>query len=810
MTDTLYWGVKTEGSDTTLYIGAVDEYATDYDHNGQYQPSVTGTMPNWLTYKSDITKVKVKACAPTTTANWFSEFGNLTSVDVSELNTSNVTNMFQMFDSCGKLTTLDLGNFDTSNVESMNNMFYHCYKLASITLSENFKTSNVTNMHNMFNACNALTSLDLSMFDTSNVTDMGNMFYSCNALTSLDVSGFDTRNVTNMVEMFSYCQALTSLDVSNFVMRNVDANHMFSNCGGLTSLNLSVKAESVTNSNYILYSCSALKKIKFSKSIIEKVGAELFKWGNFGNQFWYGPDGEGGTTEYTSASFSANPLAAGRYYASAADVPTPNATYTYGATSKNLHIIDAFDRANAESNPINPAQDPWAEIRLNEDAEIEETLVAESFFTLDLNGHVLKLKDGVDGSVIKIVGNFNLHDKDAAKTNTVTNPVTSQSVTVQGGVIVGDKGTDGKGGGVLVDGNQMTIFNMIKGTILGGSATDGGGVYVNSGAFFMQDGAITGCEASGNGGGVFVAAGSRFTMTGGKISNNVAGGNGGGVYHDGVVTEFGSNGNRRPEIWGNTVGGSANNLYVANDNTISFNTEQPIKEGAKIGVANDGVFMSGYALNAKPSAFFVSDNAAKPCVYISNTSLGVVSIAAHNIGSMAAEISATCEAAGVKAHKECSQCGECYDAQDNVMTDISIPALGHDWGEWTVTKQPTTDEFGEETRVCKHDGAHKETRQLSKLAPSGNGTNNDTGDKPNGKPDKKLSAGAIAGITIGAVLAASLALYVALYFALYRKGKFGGKAWNAIYAPMNALFKKKAASPAENSEERNPEDREQK
>ena len=60
---------------------------------------------------------------------------------------------------------------------------------------------------------------------------------------------------------------------------------------------------------------------------------------------------------------------------------------------------------------------------------------------------------------------------------------------------------------------------------------------------------------------------------------------------------------------------------------------------------------------------------------------------------------------------------------------------------------------------------------------------------PNG--GNGLSAGAIAGITIAAIIAVLLAVYIALYFTLYRKGVLKGKACDIIYAPMNAIFKKK-------------------
>ena len=55
---------------------------------------------------------------------------------------------------------------------------------------------------------------------------------------------------------------------------------------------------------------------------------------------------------------------------------------------------------------------------------------------------------------------------------------------------------------------------------------------------------------------------------------------------------------------------------------------------------------------------------------------------------------------------------------------------------------------------------------------------------------KGLSAGAVAGIVIACVIVALVAAYVAGYFFLYRKGiLLKGKVFNAIYAPMNAIFK---------------------
>ena len=97
-----------------------------------------------------------------------------------------------MFDSCESLTKLDLSNFDTSNVTNMLWMFYRTLNLTDLNISS-FDTSNVTNMSNMFCGC-AVKSLVLRHFNTSKVTDMNGMLSCCYNLEKIDISSFDTRN----------------------------------------------------------------------------------------------------------------------------------------------------------------------------------------------------------------------------------------------------------------------------------------------------------------------------------------------------------------------------------------------------------------------------------------------------------------------------------------------------------------------------------------------------------------------------------------------------------------------------------------
>ena len=87
-------------------------------------------------------------------------------------------------------------------------MFQGCINLTSLEVS-NFDTQNVTNMGGMFNGCINLTSLDLSNFDTQNVTDMRYMFAACRTLATIYASDkFVTTACSEDGEMFSDCKKL--------------------------------------------------------------------------------------------------------------------------------------------------------------------------------------------------------------------------------------------------------------------------------------------------------------------------------------------------------------------------------------------------------------------------------------------------------------------------------------------------------------------------------------------------------------------------------------------------------------------------
>ena len=95
---------------------------------------------------------------------------------------------------------------------------FSSYSLTSLDLS-NFNTSNVLDMRYMFYYSSSLTSLNLSNFDVKKVLSMEGMFYHCSNLDSLDLSNFETNSVKNLDHMFYCMNKLEYLDISSFVFK---------------------------------------------------------------------------------------------------------------------------------------------------------------------------------------------------------------------------------------------------------------------------------------------------------------------------------------------------------------------------------------------------------------------------------------------------------------------------------------------------------------------------------------------------------------------------------------------------------------
>ncbi len=259
--------------------GSVMLWYTDKDNNSLYEISIgseNGSVEantngsGMFAYLDNVSTLDLSGLDTsnmTSMSRMFLNSKSLTNIDVSGFDTSKVISMYEMFRGCSSLANIDVSSFNTGAVTDMQRMFCNCFLLINLNLS-NFDTSKVVNMYEMFFGCNSLTNLDITNFNTSNLVNMSEMFFDCSSLISLDLSSFNTSNVTNMARIFRGCKLLTNLDISNFDTSKVtNMGGMFFGCGSLTNLDLSnFNTSNVTDMSSMFYNSGSLRKIYVSNS----------------------------------------------------------------------------------------------------------------------------------------------------------------------------------------------------------------------------------------------------------------------------------------------------------------------------------------------------------------------------------------------------------------------------------------------------------------------------------------------------------------------------------------------------------------
>ena len=157
-----------------------------------------------------------------------------------------------------------------ANVKS-SSIFSAFSKLTTIKNLELLDTSDVTNMSDMFSSCRGLTSLDVSIFNTAKVTAMRSMFYGCSGLTSLNLSNFNTAKVTNMDGMFKSCSGLATIYAGDGwnTDKVTSSDYMFISCAKLKgAISYDSSKTDVTYANwttgYLTYKAASTKTLSLN------------------------------------------------------------------------------------------------------------------------------------------------------------------------------------------------------------------------------------------------------------------------------------------------------------------------------------------------------------------------------------------------------------------------------------------------------------------------------------------------------------------------------------------------------------------
>lgn len=239
------WGDGT--SDTGTYDPGLRQkmdMAHTYEGYGNYVISVTGgyadltiTSPHvkaildwgddrteWISLDGSIKAFEVPDYLPANINNADSMFlncSNFNSPNVSTWDTSNVTDMYAMFNGCTAFNQ-DLSNWDTSQVTDMSDLFNGCTNFNQDLSS--WDTAANGFFYGMFQNCSAFNQ-PLNTWDIRLATELNNMFNGCTAFNQ-PLDNWDTSNITNMESLFANCvsfvQDISNWDISKMPLSSVD------------------------------------------------------------------------------------------------------------------------------------------------------------------------------------------------------------------------------------------------------------------------------------------------------------------------------------------------------------------------------------------------------------------------------------------------------------------------------------------------------------------------------------------------------------------------------------------------------------
>jgi len=219
---TIDWGDG--NSDTLSYANRTHVYGS----SGTYTITLSGTIEGW-TFSNGGDRRKI-----TDVSNWgnftldssstraFFNCPNLAVTATDSLSiTSSATSIWRIFASCGNITALNLSGMDISNITTANEVFDSSNNISSANISA-WDVSSIINISTMFRNCDALTD-NLSSWNLANNEALSDTFSSCDGSFMSTIASWDTSNVTTFSGTFRSSSVNTNIsawDVSSVTTFN--------------------------------------------------------------------------------------------------------------------------------------------------------------------------------------------------------------------------------------------------------------------------------------------------------------------------------------------------------------------------------------------------------------------------------------------------------------------------------------------------------------------------------------------------------------------------------------------------------------
>ena len=103
----------------------------------------------------------------------FDSLNHVKNINISNFNTKNVINMYSLFALSYDIETIDMSNFNTKKVKIMDTFFYRNYKLKTIYGPDKFDLTSLVSSVNIFEDCVKLTGGNGTIYNPGYIGNAG-------------------------------------------------------------------------------------------------------------------------------------------------------------------------------------------------------------------------------------------------------------------------------------------------------------------------------------------------------------------------------------------------------------------------------------------------------------------------------------------------------------------------------------------------------------------------------------------------------------------------------------------------------------
>ena len=221
-------------------------------------------------------KISSNSTKPTTLNSMFSNCTVLKSIDLTGLNTSNVTDISYIFDGCKSLENVPIGftslNMNKVSTTNARYIFRSCESIQEIDLSSmNFPL--VTSLSYWFSNCKKAKVIKLPTFGSKKITTLEGLFGVCDNLQQIDFNNLDTSKVVNANRLFGTSTVNTNTDIEGTLevdLSNFDFSSLKNQTSSILENNKSVRKINLSFLSNITYTGGTLASMfKNASSLVE-------------------------------------------------------------------------------------------------------------------------------------------------------------------------------------------------------------------------------------------------------------------------------------------------------------------------------------------------------------------------------------------------------------------------------------------------------------------------------------------------------------------------------------------------------------